>query len=176
MSHDYAIAFQFDIYVVHLLYHHGKTSSFIKNSTEFAAFISDQTITDDTVLVSFDVISFFTNIPVDLACCMGSGCTASWRWVTWLTYHLITISSNRTPKVLLGCYLCSLQSRMVPADSRHCHGFPSVSDDGEPCHRRCWRESPCMIPHPTTLLEMYTRMLGYHSQPPGEFPQPPLSP
>ena len=45
----------------------GKTSLAIKNSTGFIEFIKRQTILPDEVLVSFDVVSLFTNIPTDLA-------------------------------------------------------------------------------------------------------------
>ena len=45
----------------------GKSSSFVKNSKEFARFISSQTIETGWVLVSFDVISLFTSIPIERA-------------------------------------------------------------------------------------------------------------
>ena len=67
-------SYQLSKHLVHLLAPPvGKTSSFIKNSTDFAAFISDQTIPEETVLVSFDVVSLFTNVSVDLACQVAGG-------------------------------------------------------------------------------------------------------
>ena len=45
----------------------GKSSSFVKNSKEFAGFISSQTIETGRVLVSFDVTSLFTSIPIERA-------------------------------------------------------------------------------------------------------------
>ena len=57
--------YQLSKHLVHLLSPLVRnTSSFVKNSTEFAAYISDQIITDGAVLVSFDVVSLFTNVPV----------------------------------------------------------------------------------------------------------------
>ena len=45
----------------------GNTDYTVKNSCEFADFIRDKTLNACEELVSFDVVSFFTKIPVDLA-------------------------------------------------------------------------------------------------------------
>ena len=45
----------------------GKSQSSVRNSREFATFIREQTLPDDEVLVCFDVMSLFTNVPTTLA-------------------------------------------------------------------------------------------------------------
>ncbi|XP_054922070.1 uncharacterized protein [Dermacentor andersoni] len=45
----------------------GKTSTHVENSSAFVAKITDITLSEDDALVSFDITSLFTSIPVDLA-------------------------------------------------------------------------------------------------------------
>ena len=45
----------------------GSTSSFVRNSRDFVSSVKSLTLEEDEVLVSFDVVSLFTTIPVNLA-------------------------------------------------------------------------------------------------------------
>jgi hypothetical protein len=44
-----------------------ETEYSVKNAEQFAEFISDQEVANDELVVSFDVVSLFTSIPIDMA-------------------------------------------------------------------------------------------------------------
>ena len=45
----------------------GNSTSYVKNSAEFQSFISSERLNSDEILVSFDIVSLFTKIPIGLA-------------------------------------------------------------------------------------------------------------
>ncbi|XP_046387267.1 uncharacterized protein LOC124156652 [Ischnura elegans] len=49
----------------HLQPHMGKTSSHVKNSADFVEILQGVTMEDKDIMVSFDVESLFTNVPID---------------------------------------------------------------------------------------------------------------
>ncbi|XP_022111650.1 uncharacterized protein LOC110990874, partial [Acanthaster planci] len=49
----------------------GNTPNTVPNSTAFAEFLRGQHISSHEALISFDVVSLFTNVPIDGACCVA---------------------------------------------------------------------------------------------------------
>ncbi|XP_022111224.1 uncharacterized protein LOC110990496 [Acanthaster planci] len=49
----------------------GNTPNTVPNSIAFAEFLRAQHISSHEVLISFDVVSLFTNVPIDGACCVA---------------------------------------------------------------------------------------------------------
>ena len=62
----------------------GNTPNTVPNSTAFAEFLRGQHIGSHEALVSFDVVSLFTSVPIDDACCV----VVAWRkTLSCLTGH-----------------------------------------------------------------------------------------
>ncbi|KAL9961061.1 hypothetical protein ACROYT_G029941 [Oculina patagonica] len=63
-----APTYELSKYLASLLKHLvNETEYSVKNDKQFAEFVSDQEVADDELVVSFDVVSLFTSIPIDMA-------------------------------------------------------------------------------------------------------------
>ncbi|KAL9984199.1 hypothetical protein ACROYT_G006470, partial [Oculina patagonica] len=63
-----APTYELSKYLASLLKHLvNETEYSVKNAKQFAEFVSDQEVADDELVVSFDVVSLFTSIPIDMA-------------------------------------------------------------------------------------------------------------
>ena len=93
----------------------GNTENTVKNSCHFAEFVRGKTLKADQVLVSFDVVSLFTNITVDLAIKVATkrlsktGCHFVTKNIARSlsvedTIDLLSFSLNTTYFVFEGCY------------------------------------------------------------------------
>lgn len=76
-----------------------KDEKYVKNSFEFVDFIKTQTIPDNHMLVSLDVISLFTNIPIDL-----TNNIIKDRW------HLIEINTTITLDMFLELFTFCIEN------------------------------------------------------------------
>ncbi len=129
----------------------GKTCSHVKNSIEFASFISDQTLQQDQMLVSFDVVPYSP--------------TFRWTWpVKWLVLVYTLMSPLKTKQcchrtrswlsqVLPECYQPGISRELLSTNIRNSHGVSSVSDSSWPGHGRCGGKSPDIFPIQTAILE-----------------------
>ena len=100
----------------------GNSSSFVSSSSEFISFSKSINIPE---LVSFDVVSLFTNIPIDLALS-----------VVEKRLDDVDVSDSHTPpkgstsvtiEAVLVVYHLLLQWDCVPADLWHSNGVTGVS-------------------------------------------------
>ena len=63
-----APTYELSKYLASLLKHLvNETEYSVKNAKQFAEFVSNQEVADDELVVSFDVVSLFTSIPIDMA-------------------------------------------------------------------------------------------------------------
>lgn len=68
LAQDTLLTYRLSKHLASILKHlQSKSRYSVNNTKEFANFISGQRVTSDELIVSFDVVSLFTSIPVDLA-------------------------------------------------------------------------------------------------------------
>ena len=106
----------------------GTTSSTVCNSGDFVSFVRSMALSDE-VLVSFDVVSLFTKIPID------------WRWMlhgnAWSQMKLcVSVLAFRQ---LVSCLCCPSALLFIPwcvlqADIWHGNGLPNFSCGGKPAN------------------------------------------
>ena len=102
---------------------------------------SSQILQPDHILVSFDVVSLFINVPIGLAiditrCRLQSDPSLQSRTDLYVDELINLLKFS-----LSASYLSFLSWRCISADFWHCHGVISVSICCKSCHGRCRGQS-----------------------------------
>ena len=100
----------------------GKSAHHVVNSKEFITKIEQTKLDEDEILVSFDVLSLFTNVPVDEACNI-----AKERLLLDNTLHLKTSLSPENIYDLLKLCLSTTSFRWREKFYEQIHGAPMGS-------------------------------------------------
>ena len=89
-------------YLASLLKHLYDNTFSVKNSEEFVSFASSQKLKEDELVVSFDVVSLFTSVPVEMAVDVVReklGEIQVWEKYTKLTEDQVVPSKRERPFV-----------------------------------------------------------------------------
>ena len=130
----------------------GKSPSHVRISADFASFIAGQTIHQGITLVSFDVVSLYTKIPVNLAT------KVAWERLTAdqsLVDHTV-LSPDEVVSLLeffSRGHVYVLQRGDVPAGLWHSYGVTSLRHSGQPGDGGRQAKGSHFLHNPTTLLE-----------------------
>ena len=113
----------------------GNTDSYVNNLSKFVSFIQMQKLAQKDILVSFDVVSLFTCVLVELAVDIAqhrpSSCDENLPDRTSLSVQKLlgSLVSVWVPPII--------SWRTLPADLRHGDGISSLCDSGQLGNRRC---------------------------------------
>lgn len=119
----------------------GKFTCYVRNSAEFSSYVAGQTLHNVTILVSFDVMSLFMNMPAYHAVNVASGRLSADTSLT----ERVTLSVEQAvvslPHACLDANLPGIQMGVLPADVQHSHELPSVWHSDQPHHGKGEGES-----------------------------------
>ena len=104
-------------------------SSAVKNSREFASFIQLVCLESDETLVSFDVVSLFTRIPVELAISVARSRLESDEFLSERTNLTIDDIVSLLSLCLKATYFTFREK--LSTDSWHSYGLPCICSGGE---------------------------------------------
>jgi len=115
----------------------GKTSHRVKNSSDLVETLSGMVIWPDEILNSHDVVSLFTNTPVDKALEVIQHRIAidqQWREVTKMEVDNVIVSSSSLQhtsglrSVIQTAIWCGHEQSSLSIGGRHVHGVPGTKN------------------------------------------------
>ena len=108
------------------------SASAVRNTKDFVDFIATQKLEGGEILVSFDVVSLFTNVPTNLAVDVARRRLAADDTLEERTCLSVDNIITLLQYCLDATYLPHSQRSALPANLWHSNGITSVSDSCKP--------------------------------------------
>ena len=129
----------------------GLTQHHVSNSSQFVEITRGFTLQPSDILVSFDVVSLFTNVPTTETCLLGERQTHT-RSFPWWSHFTHPGPNSRFATNMCLFKLFSVSGQVLRADSGDLHGISFIPG---PCwyfHGRIWKLYPQHCRPPTQAV------------------------